>query len=212
MNYPEFFDRAPKFRLYDPLGDFLGAFEDGIVEISYLDCVKLAGHSCPTVAGAFLMAYRGLEALYEAQSLPTRSELQVELREEKSEGVSGVIGNVCAFICGAGDEGGFSGIGGRFNRRGLLRYGVNNLAGDLRITRLDTQASVTLTLDTSAASASAQMMPLMQKSLKGQALPKEEQLFKTLWQSRVETMLTTPELWERIAKIVDSRSSNKELS
>jgi len=204
MNYPEFFDRAPIFRLYDPLGDFLGAFEEGIVEIRYLDCVKLAGHSCPTVAGAFLMTYRALKTLYDDQSLPTRSELQVELRQEKSEGVSGVIGNICAFICGAGDEGGFSGIGGRFNRRGLLRYGVNDLSGDLRITRLDTQASVTLRLDTSAARASAQMMPLMQKSLKGEAPPDEERLFKSLWQNRVEMMLTTPELWERIARIVES--------
>ncbi|ADV45406.1 hypothetical protein [Nitratifractor salsuginis] len=205
MNYPAFFDRAPAFRLYDPLGDFLGAFEEGIVEILYLDCVKLAGHSCPTVAGAFLMTYRGIEALYGTEALPTRSEIRIELREAKSEGVTGVIGNVAAFICGAGDEGGFTGIGGRFNRQGLLHYGVGDVAGDLRLTRLDTGASVTLQLDTSVVGGSPEMMPLMQKSLKGEALPEEQQKFKELWQARVEAMLTTPELWDKIARITETR-------
>ena len=91
MRYPEFYERVPLIRLFDPLGEFLGAFEDGIVDISYLDCVKLAGHSCPTVAGAFLMTYRGLQALYgSGETLPSRSEIMVEIREEKHENVSGV--------------------------------------------------------------------------------------------------------------------------
>jgi cysteine synthase len=129
----------------------------------------------------------------------------VELREGKTEGVAGVIGNVSAFICGAGDEGGFTGIGGRFNRRGLLRYGVSDVAGDLRLTRLDTGASVTLQLDTSVVGGSPEMMALMQKSLKGEALPEEQRKFRELWQGRVEAMLTTPELWDKIAKITETR-------
>ncbi len=203
MKTPEFFQRAPVFRLYDPLGDFLGAFEEGIVEIGYLDCVKLAGHSCPTVAGAFLLTHRGLRELYGPDSLPERSKVRVELREAKHLGVTGVIGNVAAFICGAGDEGGFSGIGGAFNRRGLLHYGIHEMIGDIRFTRLDTEASVSLRLDTSAVAASPEMMPLMQKTLKGEALPEEAAKFRELWQARVEAMLTTPELWERIAVVTD---------
>lgn len=201
MDYPEFFDRAPVFRLFDPLGDFLGAFEEGIVEIRYLDCVKLAGHSCPTVAGAFLMAWRGLEALFGPETLPARSEIRVEMRQSKSEGVTGVIGNVAAFICGAGDEGGFAGIGGHFSRRGLLHFGVTDVEGDLRLTRIDTGDSVTLRLDTSVVGGSPEMMPLMQKALRGEALPEEIRKFRELWQGRVEAMLTTPELWEKIAVI-----------
>jgi len=49
MKYPEFFDKIETVELYDDLSEFLGAFEDGKVVVSYLDCVKLAGHSCPTV-------------------------------------------------------------------------------------------------------------------------------------------------------------------
>ena len=203
MHTPDFFNRAPIFRLHDPLGEFLGAFEEGIVEIAYLDCVKLAGHSCPTVAGAFLLAHQGLQRLYGPEGLPERSGIRVEMREGKGEGVTGVIGTVVAFICGAGDEGGFAGIGGHFNRRGLLRYGVDSVAGDLRLTRLDNGASVTLKLDTSVVGGSPEMMPLMQKCLRGEALPEEQERFRELWQSRVEAMLTTPELWAKIAVVTD---------
>jgi len=201
MQTPEFFSRAPIFRLFDPLGEFLGAFEDGIVEIDYTDCVKLAGHSCPTVAGAYLMAWRGLGALFGVEELPTRSRIRVELKGPKEEGVTGVIGMVVAFICGAGDAGGFAGIGPAFSRRGLLHYGVDNVEGDLRLIHLDNGRSVTLRLDTSAVAASPEMMPLMQKALRGEALPAERQHFRELWQGRVETMLTTPRLWEKIAPV-----------
>lgn len=52
MHYPAFFDDVPAIRLYDPLAEFLGAVDDGVIEYRYLDAVKLAGHSCPTVASA----------------------------------------------------------------------------------------------------------------------------------------------------------------
>ncbi|MEE1609888.1 hypothetical protein [Microvirga sp. CF3016] len=47
MRYPSFFDEAPRLTVYEPLGAFLGASEDGLVEYCYLDAVKLTGHSCP---------------------------------------------------------------------------------------------------------------------------------------------------------------------
>ena len=49
MIYPQFFNKIPTIKLQDDLASFLGAFEDGIIEFSYLDIVKSAGHSCPTV-------------------------------------------------------------------------------------------------------------------------------------------------------------------
>ncbi len=61
MQYPIFYDQVENIKLYDPLSDFLGAVDKGDIEITYLDCVKLAGHSCPTVAGAYLMALTGLK-------------------------------------------------------------------------------------------------------------------------------------------------------
>ena len=64
MSYPAFFADARKITLYDPLAEFLGAAAQGLIEYSYGDVVKLAGHSCPTVAGAYLMTLKGLGALY----------------------------------------------------------------------------------------------------------------------------------------------------
>ena len=80
MTYPQFFDKIPTIKLKDDLALFLGAFDDGIIEFSYLDIVKSAGHSCPTILGAYLMTLKGLEALYENE-LPKRGEILVEFKE-----------------------------------------------------------------------------------------------------------------------------------
>ena len=59
---PTFFEQAPTICLRDPLAAFLGAAEGGLMTYSYQDAVKLAGHSCPTVAGSFIAVIRGLKA------------------------------------------------------------------------------------------------------------------------------------------------------
>ena len=55
MSYPSFFDEIESIKVKDPLSNVLGAFEMGEYEFGYVDVVKSAGHSCPTVAGAYLM-------------------------------------------------------------------------------------------------------------------------------------------------------------
>ncbi len=59
MNYPKFFDDIEPIRLRDELSNFLGTFEDGVIEFSYLDVVKSAGHSCPTVGRGISCHKRG---------------------------------------------------------------------------------------------------------------------------------------------------------
>lgn len=103
----------------DPLADFLGAADGGVIEYCYADAVRLAGHSCPTVASAYLMTRAALRALY-ADALPERGGIRVELRDERVAGVAGVIANVASLVSGATQDTGFKGIGGRFDRRGLL--------------------------------------------------------------------------------------------
>ena len=63
MTLPDFFNQAPKITLRDPLAQFLGATPDGLLTYAYEDAVKLCGHSCPTVAGAYLMVLKGVQAL-----------------------------------------------------------------------------------------------------------------------------------------------------
>ena len=62
--FPEFFAAAPAILVADPLAAFLGSARDGLVEYRYEDAVRLAGHSCPTVASTFLMVRAALRALY----------------------------------------------------------------------------------------------------------------------------------------------------
>ena len=192
MHYPHFYTQVPSIKLYDPLSEFLGAFDKGQLSISYLDCVKLAGHSCPTVAGAYLMAVKGLEALY-GETLPQRGSIKVEMSTGETDGVTGVISTVIAFIAGASGAGGFKGIQGNFSRDNLIAFNVP-MEGEVKLTRLDTEESVTLSYNPSSVLPDAMMQPLMGKSLKGLASDEERKQFGELWQQRVEKILLSTEL------------------
>jgi len=80
MKTPAFFDAVAAIVVVDPLAETLGAAEGGMIEYRYIDAVKLAGHSCPTVAGAWLMTRAALARLYPGE-MPRRGEIRVELRQ-----------------------------------------------------------------------------------------------------------------------------------
>ena len=108
MKFPDFFARIPAITLRDPLAELLGAAEGGLIAYSYADAVKLAGHSCPTVAGAWLMTVRALPALY-GHEVPVRGEVQVAVGEPADSGFAGVMAAVAGLLTGAAGEGGFKG-------------------------------------------------------------------------------------------------------
>ena len=198
MRYPQFFDRVEALRLYDPLAKFLGAVEDGVMEITYLDLVKFAGHSCPTIAGVYLMARMGLERLFD--DLPMRGEIEVHVKGSKAEGVNGVVGNTLAYICGVSDEAGFKGIGGRFDRSGKLFYDAP-IQGEVALKRSDTGAKVELRYDPSIVPPEPRMKELMQKLMMGEKEPEIQKEFGQLWQKRVEKILTSKDLWPKMVTI-----------
>ncbi|MBE0616089.1 MAG: hypothetical protein IH604_20655 [Burkholderiales bacterium] len=187
MHFPEFFDAAPRVTVCDPLAGFLGAAENGIIEYCYADAVKLAGHSCPTVASAYLMTRTGMAALY-PNALPERGAFRVELRDEKLEGVTGVVANVASLLTGATQDTGFKGIGGRFDRRNLLFFGVD-IPGQMRFTRTDTGAAVSVSARLDRVPGDPRILLLMPRCLAGTAAPEEATLFQTLWQDRVRALL-----------------------
>jgi len=199
MQYPAFFDKVQSIQLQDPLSNFLGAFEEGKMEISYIECVKLAGHSCPTVAGAYLMALKGLEALY-GEQLPQRGSIHVSMRDNEEEGVTGVICNVLSFIAGANGASGFKGLNGNFSRNNLVSYNVP-MEGEVKLTRLDTDESVTLSYNPSMIPADAMMQPLMGKCMQGLASEGEKKQFGKLWQARVEKILLGTENWDKMITV-----------
>jgi hypothetical protein len=199
MKYPAFFDNVQPIKLQDPLSNFLGAFEEGEMEITYIECVKLAGHSCPTVAGAYLMALKGLESLYGDQ-LPQRGNIHVSMKDEEADGVTGVICNVISFIAGANGIGGFKGLNGNMARNNLVSYDVP-MNGEVKLTRLDTDESVTLSYNPSMIPADPMMQPLMGKAMQGLASGDEKKEFGRLWQARVEKILLSTELWDQMITI-----------
>lgn len=187
MQYPSFFEQIPCLRMRDPLARFLGAAEDGVIEYSYLDAVKLAGHSCPTVASAYWLTYRSLAALY-GDVLPERGAIRVELSEGPRDGVAGVIANVVSLLTGAAGETGFKGLAGRFDRRALLSFDAK-LPLTLRFTRLDDGAQVDAAAHLHAVPADAELPRLMQRCLGGTADAAEAGRFGILWQERVRRIL-----------------------
>lgn len=169
----------------DPLAQFLGATEGGRLEYAYQDAVKLTGHSCPTVAGAYLATAQALEQLYPGQ-MPERGGIRVELRETLEEGVAGVVASVAGLITGAAGEGGFKGIAGRFGRRGLLAFGAP-IAADLRFTRVDTGQSVEIDL-ARAPAMNEDLTASLRRALAPQASAAERDRFARAWQGRVVAM------------------------
>lgn len=186
--FPDFFSAAPTILVHDPLAQFLGAAIGGNIEYRYEDAVKLAGHSCPTVAGAFLTTRAALQALY-GDALPQRGEIAVDLRAQRDEGVAGVIATIAGLITGATEDGGFRGIGGRFNRREKLRFRQPLAEGEIRFARLDTGVSVELSTRVSRIPPDARVAKLMTPCLAGDASIDEQKLFRELWQDRVRRIL-----------------------
>ncbi|MDD2651566.1 MAG: FmdE family protein [Sulfurimonas sp.] len=187
MSYPKFFDSVESIKLVDPLSNVLGAFEDGLYEITFLEVVKAAGHSCPTVAGAYLITLEGLKALY-PDTRAVRGEIKVEFRDPMEEGVAGVIGNVVSQITGATEKSGFKGLGGRFARHSLMKFNAN-INSSIRLTRADNGKSVDVYYDPSSIGGSPKMQMLMQKMMGGMASKEEAKEFGALWQDRVERIM-----------------------
>jgi hypothetical protein len=148
MNYPEFFDTVPSVKVKDPLAQVLGAFKNGEYEITYLEVVKAAGHSCPTVAGAYIMASEAIKVLYPNERA-VRGNIKVEFEESLEDGVAGVIGNVISHITGATDKSGFKGLNGQFARHSLMFFDAN-IDSSARFTRVDTGKSVDVNYNHSA--------------------------------------------------------------
>lgn len=187
MKLQPFFDRIPRLRVQDPLARVLGCAEDGVLEYTFGDAVRLTGHACPTVAAAYWLTWLALEHLY-PDALPQRGGIKVEFREDARSGNTGVMATVVQMLTGAAGSSGFKGIGGRFSRVGLIRY-KPDLLPLMRFTRLDTRTAVEVSADLSFLPADVRLEELMPRCLAGHASADEEELMGQLWQNRVRAML-----------------------
>ncbi|HET7591895.1 MAG TPA: hypothetical protein VFK00_02705, partial [Rhodanobacteraceae bacterium] len=167
MAFPDFFAEVPAIRLHDGLAQLLGASDDGMIEYHYADAVRLAGHSCPTVAGGWLSARAALRHLY-PDSMPERGGISVYLDDAEDAGVTGVIGQVLTLVTGAAVANGFKGLGGRYARNHLLHYAQGDVAG-VRLRRNDTGDEVEIEIDASSIPPDPMQRLLIQLVLSGQA-------------------------------------------
>ncbi len=187
MKTPDFFSLIPPITMVDPLAEVLGAAENGILDYHYVDAVKLAGHSCPTVAGAYLMIQKGLKALY-GDEIPVRGKINVMMSGKLGEGVVGVVANVASMITGATEKGGFHGLGGQFDRRDLVSYEAE-IEGEMALERTDTRERIVLRYDPAFVPSDPRMGVLLPLVISNKADESDRKLFGELWQERVRTIL-----------------------
>jgi len=190
-------EQAESIRLKEPLAETLGAFKeaDAILDYRYTDVVKLAGHSCPTVTGAWLCCLEALTKLY-PDEIPVRGEISITVYGEPDEGVYGVMSQVFGFITGAATVTGFKGLGPRFRRKDLLEFSSEKpdpQALCFRFTRVDTGKSVMvkfypwlIPLPQEKALKTAE---LMEKVVSGKAGAQERKEFQELWMEKIQLML-----------------------
>lgn len=180
------FPSSPSITLLDPLARLLGA-GDGVFHYTFSDVVKLSGHACPTVAGAYLMTIHALRALY-GDEMPVRGEIHIVLPGGVEQGVNGPLSQVFTLITGAAAENGFHGLGGRFSRSGLMEFG-GDMEGRFLFERVDSGVSVQLLYDASAIAPDPAMAGLMQQAMQEGAAPELKQQFALVWRDRVVRIL-----------------------
>lgn len=186
MSFPAFFDQVPRITTYDPLAEFLGAASDGRMEYAYVDAVRLAGHSCPTVAGAWLCTLKGLRALF-GDAPAERGAVKLSFRGQADEGTVGVIANVMGLVTGAAGEGGFKGLGGNFHRNGLVSFGDESIGGQVRMST--GRKAVDVTFNHSVVPFPPQLGPSLGAALHPHATSADRQVVGDMFQARVHQIL-----------------------
>lgn len=182
------FPKTPSITLYDPLGDLLGA-GDGYFTYTFEDAVKLAGHACPTVAGAFLLAKGALERLFPGETAQ-RGDVGITLHGAVHQGVNGPISQIFTLLTGAAAENGFHGLGGRFVRSHLLHFQeAGSIHSPFTFERLSTQKSVQLLYSAEAFPPSRKIPELMPLVLSGRASAQQRAQFQEIWRQRVLNIL-----------------------
>ncbi len=181
------FPKTPAITLYDPLGDLLGA-GDGHFTYTFDDAVKLAGHACPTVAGAFLLARRALELLFPGET-PVRGDLRITLHGAVDQGVNGPISQIFTLLTGAAAQNGFHGLAGQFVRSHLLHFEATALPAPFLFERLSTGQTVRLLYSAEAIPSSPRVAELMPLVLSRRATEVQREQFRAAWRQRVIDIL-----------------------
>ncbi|MFN3466770.1 MAG: FmdE family protein, partial [Candidatus Brocadiales bacterium] len=164
---------------------------------TYGDAIKMAGHSCPAISGAYKLTQLALKELYK-DKMPVRGEIKVTFKGGVEHKVNGPISQVISLITGAAPESGFGGLGGgKFNRKNLMSFDEKNEADPSCVCsaifeRMDTGRKIEITYSNYMLASDPKMGELMPKAVKGTASDAELKEFGNLWHDRIKTILTYP--------------------
>lgn len=210
-NFRDFLLDAEPIRFRDPLAEALGVFkvEKAVLEYTFLDVVKLAGHACPTTAAAYLCCQKALLELY-SDEIPLRGEIAITVYGEPDEGVYGVISQIFTLLTGAAAAAGFRGLGPKFKRKDLLKFSSEKIdpgAQSFKFQRLDNKKTVTVKLYPDKipfpADKAKRLQALMPKVIWEAAKKDERTEFQNLWMEKVRNMLVEKkdiDKWLKIEK------------
>lgn len=182
------FPKTPAIVCYDPLAGLLGAGEEPFT-YTFDDAVKLAGHACPTIAGAFLLAKRALEILF-PNVIPQRGDVVITVPGQFDEGVTGPITQILTLVTGAAAQNGFKGFGGQFNRMNLMRlHKEAGIAEPYTFERISTRSRVRLFYNPKHFNPSPKISELLPLLLANQATNAQKIEFGSIWRQRVLDIL-----------------------
>jgi formylmethanofuran dehydrogenase subunit E len=194
-----FFENLPTIKLKEPLIDFFGTPMSEVVEFNFQDVIKVAGHACPTVLGAYLQTYYSLRTLY-GDDLPIRGEIEISFRESEDSGTTGVVGNVIGLITGSAGIGGFKGLGGKFSRNNKTQYSADQ-KHKLIFKRTDNNKSVAVDYNPESIAFSKNISPYLEKSLLNTATPEEKKEMNHLWNERLQNIINASNVSNEIIKV-----------
>ena len=196
---------VPPIMMTEPYFGIFGQ-TTGPVPYTYEEAVKLSGHSCGAVTGAWTITKKALEALYPNGEIPVRGQIAVEAPGAEDEWFVGVFGEVITFVTGASPHTGFNGsefgtVNDLFIRQNKMVY-KDEPTGQLPpmrewiFTRLDTGAKVgvkfnlviILPIPTPART------EMGKKMAAGTATPEEAADYQKYWNDRAKFVLDNADL------------------
>ncbi|MDS0477505.1 hypothetical protein [Natrinema sp. 1APR25-10V2] len=197
-NWAVTYDVDP-IRIRDPVAEALAVLEPGDpFVVGYEDVVTVAGHSCPTAAGAYRIAQVGLEALY-PDSDPVRSEIEVLATGPRDDPGYGITGQLLSVVTGAAGIDGFGGLAGGFGgRQGLLSFDAfqtDAVGPTFRFRRTDTDETVEVTYHVGDVPDGGPAIGHLGDLVEGTASDDQRAAFAEAWHGRVRAVLADDSLF-----------------
>lgn len=214
--FRDFLEEVEPIKLKEPLAETLGAFKEKrtVLEYTFIDVIKLAGHACPTTAGAYLCCQKALGKLYPDES-PVRGEISITVYGAPDEGVYGVMAQVFSLLTGAAPATGFRGLGHKFKRKDLLKFSAEKIdpqAMCFEFRRLDNSKAVLAKFypqQIPFSEEKAQRLgELLEAVIWEAAKEPQKKEFQELWMEKVKNMLLEEKGIDRWLKLEERRQEN----